>query len=243
MTSPKNLPVFASARDSVFLILLIFALAGLHGGVVVGASAPADGLTVTEDGLVSADIVNLPLGHVLADFSQKLYIDVKGKFDGDERVTLHFSSLTLSEALRRIMADYNYVLIEPEQPGGGPLTMTVLGKVGSAVREAAAPSARAVNGPDASATAGSGAALAASASPASSPTTTGAPPEVQPPAAPLPNEGALPAIVTNPPASADAAAMPPSVAAAPPPGILPAPEEQPEFNPAAWGGRGRRGLK
>jgi hypothetical protein len=187
---------------------------------------------VTEDGLVSADIVNLPLGHVLADFSQKLHIDVKGKFDGDERVTLHFSSLTLSEALRRIMADYNYVLIEPEQPGGGPLTMTVLGKVGSAVREAAAPSARAANGPDASATAASGAALAA---PAPSPATTGAPPAVQPPAAPLPNEGALPAIVTNPPASVDAAATPP--------GILPAPEEQPEFNPAAWGGRGRRGLK
>jgi hypothetical protein len=223
MTSPKNLPVFASARDSVLLILLIFALAGLHVGVVAGASSPADGLTVAKDGLVSADIVDLPLGRVLAGFSQKLHIDVKGKFDGDERVTLYFSRLTLSEALRRIMADYNYVLIEPERVGGGPLTMTVLGKAGMAAREAPAPSAGATNGP------------AAPASPAPSPATTGTPPSVQPPAAPLPNEGALPAIATNPP--------PANVAATPPPGVLPAPEDQPEFNPAAWGGRGRRGLK
>jgi hypothetical protein len=233
MTFPKNLPVFASARDIVLLILLIVASAGPYGGGVAGASVPADGLMVTEDGLVSADIVNLPLGYVLAGFSQKLHIDIKGKFDGDERVTLHFSRLTLSEALRRIMAEYNYVLIEPEPPGGGPLTMTVLGKAGSAAREAAAPSVRAANGPDAPAA--SGAALAAPASPAPSPATTGAPPAVQPPAAPLPNEGALPAVATNPPVGADAAATPP--------GILPAPADQPEFNPAAWGGRGRRGLK
>ncbi len=92
----------------------------LHGGVAfVDASPAGEAIRVTEGGGISADIVDLPLAQVLADLSQKLPVEIKGSPNGNERLTLHFSHLTLQDALGRIMAGYNYVLIEPEQAGEG----------------------------------------------------------------------------------------------------------------------------
>jgi hypothetical protein len=226
MNFPKSPRSPVSSRDSFSFLLLVFALICLHCGVaLVDASAAGDAIKVTEGGRISADIVDLPLTRVLADLSQKLPMEIKGSPNGNERLTLHFSHLTLQDALRKIMAGYNYVLIEPE-PAGGRLIITILGKVGKRVREAA------VQSPPASET--PVAASAPPASPAQLPTG-------QPVPSPLPNEAQPPVVAANPAPVTDTAATAPAAATtATPPGVLPAPDDQPEFNPAAWGGRGYR---
>lgn len=202
----------------------------LNGGVgLVDASAAGDVIKVTEGGRISADIVDLPLTRVLADLSQKLPMEIKGSPNGNERLTLHFSHLTLQEALQKIMAGYNYVLIGPE-PAGGRLTITILGKADRRVKEAAAPAPAASETPAAP--------VAPAPSPPASP---GQPPMGQPVPPPVPNEGQPPIVAANPAPVADTAATAPAAATkATPPGVLPAPDDQPEFNPAAWGGRGYR---
>ena len=138
MNFPKSPPALVSSRDCFSFLLFVFALICLNGGVgLVDASAAGDVIKVTEGGRISADIVDLPLTRVLADLSQKLPMEIKGSPNGNERLTLHFSHLTLQEALQKIMAGYNYVLIGPE-PAGGRLTITILGKADRRVKEASA---------------------------------------------------------------------------------------------------------
>ncbi len=228
---------------SFFLPLFILASICLHGGI-----APAAGnvIKVTDGGRVSADIVDSPLTQVLADLSQSVPIEIKGIPDRNDRVTLHFSRLTVQEALRKIMAGYNYVVIKP-QPAGGRLSMTILGKAGKSVREAAsppeAPSPPDEAGPPPAANTQARPAPATATLTAPSPASPASP--AQPPAgrSVLPSgpvDGQPPVAAANPAPTAEAAATSPEIATtATPPGVLPAPSDQPEFNPAAWGGKGR----
>jgi hypothetical protein len=250
MDFPKGLRALVSSRDRVAFLLLVCALMCLPGAVALDASAAENAIKVAQGGRISADIVDFPLAQVLADLSQKLPIDIKGSPGGGVRLTLHFSNLTLQQALRKIMAGYNYVVIEP-QPAGGRLMVTILGKADRTVREAATvppvPPVQnvppAAPGSPATGTlpAPAGAPPAAS-TPAAPPPAAGAqPPTGQPVPPPPPSEGQPPVAVVNQAPGADTAAAASGTATtATPPGVLPAPADQPEFNPAAWGGRGRR---
>jgi hypothetical protein len=226
MNFPKSPPALASSRDCFSFLVLVFALICLHGGVAPDASAARNVIKVTEGGRISADIVDFPLTQLLADLSRNLRIEIKGRPDGNDRLTLHFSHLPLQEALRKIMAGYNYVVIEPG-PAGGRLVITILGKAAKTVREATVPSLPAAGSPP-------GAGTPAAPPPAQLPTDRPVPP-------PPPNEEQPPIAAANPVPSADTAATAPVTATtATPPGVLPAPADQPDFNPAAWGGRGYR---
>ncbi len=235
MNFPKSPPALASSRDCFSFLVLIFALICLHGGVAPDASAAGNVIKVTEGDRISADVVDFPLTQVLADLSQHLPIEIKGRPDGNDRLTLHFSHLTLQEALRKIMTGYNYVVIEPG-PAGGRLVITILGKAAKTVREATIPSP-----PAAGSSPVAGTPAAANTPAAPPPASPARLPTDRP--APLPplNEEQPPIVAANPVPRADTAATAPGTATtATPPGVLPAPADQPEFNPAAWGGRGYR---
>jgi hypothetical protein len=235
MNFPKIPTALASSRDCFSFLVLVFTLICLHGGVAPDASAAGNVIKVTEGDRISADIVDFPLTQVLGNLSQHLPIEIKGRPDGNDRLTLHFSHLTLQEALRKIMAGYNYVVIEPG-PAGGRLVITILGKAARTVREATVPSPPAAGSPPVADT--PAAAKTPAAPPAASPAQLPTDRPVPPP--PL-NEGQPPIAAANPVRSADTAATAPGTATtATPPGVLPAPDDQPEFNPAAWGGRGYR---
>jgi hypothetical protein len=236
MNFPKGPPALVSSRNRFSFLFLVFALVCLHGGVALDASAAGNAIKVMKGGRVSADIVDLPLTQVLADLSQKLPIDIKGSLDRDKRLTLHFSQVTLQEALRQIMAGYNYVVIEPG-PAGGRLMMTILGKAEKTVTEAVVPLPSAAGLPLATGRS----AAPAPAPPAPVATTEPQPPAIQPVSLPPPNEGQPPVVAANPAPNVDTAAAAPAPATtATPPGVEPAPADQPPFNPAAWGGRGYR---
>jgi hypothetical protein len=119
------------------------------------------------------------------------------------------------------------VVIGPE-PAGGRLVITILGKAATTARETTVPSP-----PEA----GTPAALPPAPLPAHAQLPEGRPAVPPPP----PDEGQPPIVAANPAPRADTAATAPGAATtATPPGVLPAPDDQPEFNPAAWGGRGYR---
>jgi len=235
MSFPKSPPALVSSRDCFSFLVLVCALMCLHSGVAPDASAAGTEINVTEGDLISADIVDFPLTQVLVHLSQHLPIEIKGRPDGNDRLTLHFSHLTLQEALGKIMAGYNYVLIEPE-PAGGRLVITILGKAAGTAREAPVPSPPAAGSPPEAGT------------PAAPPPASPAPPPARaqlptgrPVPPPPPNEGQPPIVAANPAPSVDTAATAPGGSTtATPPGVLPASDDQPPFNPAAWGGRGYR---
>ncbi len=139
MNFPKGPPVLACSRHRFSFPVFVFALMCLQGGFAPDASAAGNVIKVTEGRLISADLVDFPLTRVLGDLSQTLPIEIKGRPDANDRLTLHFSGLTLQEALRRIMAGYNYVVIEPG-PAGGRLVITILGKTVPSAKEQAVPS-------------------------------------------------------------------------------------------------------
>ena len=235
MNFPKSPPALAPSRDCFSFLLLVFALVCLHGGVALDASAAGNVIKATEGNRISVDIVDLPLTQVLGNLSQHLPIEIRGRPDGNDRLSLHFSHLTLQEALRKIMAGYNYVVIEPG-PAGGRLVITILGKAAKTVKEATVPSPPAAESPPVDDTPAAATTPAAppAASPAQLPTDRPVPP-------PPPDEGQPPIVAANPAPSANMAATAPGAATpTTPPGVLPAPDDQPEFNPAAWGGRGYR---
>ncbi|MGD0230763.1 MAG: hypothetical protein ABSC19_10450 [Syntrophorhabdales bacterium] len=256
-------------KGYVPFVFLVVMLLFLDHPVAHASSGVADAIRVERDGRISADIADLPLGAVLSAISQKLPVRVLGRFDANERITIHFSGLTLPECVRRLMAGYNYVLMQGEGPGGR-LTVTVMGRIDRRIREVApaveatgegerapiegarrrrpspqgepgvappAPQAGedGVQAPPPAASAGAAPPTATTGSraggvpPASSPEApppSGSPPPVAPPATPPPLGEGQPA--------SDGSGV------ATPPGIEAAPESQPDFNPAAWGGRGRQ---
>jgi hypothetical protein len=219
--------------------------------------AAAEGIVVTQDGRISVDVIDARIDAVLAELSKKAPLHVKGRPGGGETLTLHFSGLTVEEALHKIMAGYNYVLFFPPEGRRGTATLTIVSK---AVYGATPPSVPAPPPTDQQAAPGpsrSGGRTppaspsvpeqATALSPpgqARAPAAQAAPPPSVVPAPPVPDQpAAQPAVIDQPPAQQQAAgqtAQPGAQAATSQPGVLPAPDSQPEFNPAAWGGKGRR---
>lgn len=220
--------------------------------------AATEGIVVTQDGRISVDVIDARIDAVLAELSKKAPLHVKGRPGGGETLTLHFSGLTVEEALHKIMAGYNYVLFFPPEGRRGTATLTIVSK---AVYGATPPSVPAPPHPAdqqaaqrpsrsggriplASPVVPEQAAALSSPEQAPAPATQTAPP---PPVVPLPpvpaQPAAQPVVIGQPPAQQQAAgqtAQPGGTATANQPGVLPPPDSQPEFNPAAWGGRGRR---
>jgi hypothetical protein len=108
-----------------------------------GAVQPA--LTVTKESRVSIDADNQPLNALLRMMAEKKLFVLSGPAPGNESLTLHFSNLTVPEALSKILRGYNYVVIERGK-GQAP-TLSVMGRVQAAApepRARAAPTAPAV---------------------------------------------------------------------------------------------------
>jgi hypothetical protein len=127
-----------SLRSAGVLACLIFtvALAVLVPPVVHGASATAPDLgTIDREGLVSADTTEAPIREILASLSRKTPLDITWKTAVPEKRTIHFSGLDLTTFLRRLMSGYNYVLVEPDHPGGR-VRMTVIGRAERASKDA-----------------------------------------------------------------------------------------------------------
>jgi len=242
-------PLGISAKRLACLLLPAFIY--VCGVAFGGAWAGGDPIRVTEGGRISADLVDIPLNQVLADLSKKLPLHVKGGVGGGERLTLHFSDLTMEEALHKIMAGYNYVLMLSGERGEGTVTLTVVGKVSHPRSDLSAAEATPVSPPAAPNQQPSSVRPPALV-PAVLPTPTAQPVSPPPAAAssPLPDQQppAQPPASPPPTPAPDMGQLPPresgeqpgSAATATPPGVLPPPESQPEFNPAAWGGKGRR---
>jgi hypothetical protein len=228
---------------------------------------------------ITADIADLPLGQALEALSQKIPLDIRGSVAGDERLTLHFSQLTLQQALRKMMAGYNYVLIRPEALEAPVLV--ILGKAEKGTISVSVPGVGdTMPGPGVPAPVGPPLATAplptltglpsslpvapSVQSSALPPSSSEAPPPLAVPAAPsydeaMPSPSSVAAAPSSPvgpppatpmpagPASAVQTAttgqgnQPPDSSAQGPAGVTPNPDSQPEFNPAAWGGRGFRG--
>ena len=111
------------SRESCLLLFLVVAGFGLFGNSVAAAE---DVFRVTKEMHITADITGFSLGQALAVLSQNMPLEIRGSVAGDERLTLRFSQLTLQQALREMMAGYNYVLIEPGAQE--PLVLVIIGK-------------------------------------------------------------------------------------------------------------------
>lgn len=107
---------------SLSLVLTVISV-GLSGYSVMAAR---DVFTVTDDGRITAHMTDLPLPQALAALSRSVPLEIRGSVAVDEKLTLHFSGLTLGEALREMMAGYNYVIITPE--GQDKPVLVVMGK-------------------------------------------------------------------------------------------------------------------
>ena len=108
---------------------------------MAGAGQPA--LTVTKESRISVDVDNEPLNALLRMMAEQKLLVLSGAAPGNESLTLHFSNLTVPEALSKMLRGYNYVLIER---GKGQVPMlSLMGKVQARASEpharAPAPSA------------------------------------------------------------------------------------------------------
>jgi hypothetical protein len=229
------------------------------------ARAEGESIVMSQDGRISMDLVDARLDAVLSDLSKKAPLQVKGRPGGSDRLTVHFSGLTLEEALHKLMAGYNYALFLPPKGHKGTATLTIVGKaVPGATVSPAETAAAPVSSPPAEQQPsarpprhGAGAPPASSEQPAQTTAASAqpAPAAQSAPAAPPPSPTAPEQPVIRPPPpeqpitppaepgqqqATSQAVQPDATAAATPPGVLPAPDSQPEFNPAAWGGKGRR---
>ncbi|MGA3173133.1 MAG: STN domain-containing protein [Syntrophorhabdales bacterium] len=110
------------ARAFLFLALLVLNIAVPS----YAAGAGHEALTITKGSMISIDVDNKPLSAILRMMSEKKLLIANGEGGAGESLSLHFSNLTLSQALAKMLKGYNYVLVEE---GKGRLPMlTVMGK-------------------------------------------------------------------------------------------------------------------
>ena len=195
-------------------LVLIFIWLGLSS---YSSALGQDVFSVTNEGRITAHITDMPLGQALEALSRSTPLDIRGSVPEDERLTLRFSRLTLGEALREMMAGYNYVLMTPkaqEKP-----ILLILGKVEQDKGSTPPSYERTVPVPSSPATAS--ASVPVPPPPLAPPTSAGLASERQ---AAATQENLQPD--SNPEGSAGAGSSP---------------DSEPPFNPAAWGGRGFRG--
>jgi len=122
----------------ILSVLLMAALASRACGAEAVPAAMR--IEVARDAGVSVDIENLPLNETLRRMAQKGLFEIRGAVPPGEAVTVHFSHLTLDEALKKLMRGYNYVLVD-QGASRAPLLM-LMGKiegVGPPQRAAASP--------------------------------------------------------------------------------------------------------
>jgi hypothetical protein len=93
------------------------------------AGADQQALTVTKESRISVNVDNEPLNALLRMMADKKLFTLGGAAAGNESLTLHFSNLTVPEALSKILRGYNYVVTG--QGNGRLPVLTVLGKVQS----------------------------------------------------------------------------------------------------------------
>ena len=84
-------------------------------------------IEVTGDAGVNADVDNRPLDEALRTMAAKGLFEIRGAVPPGVTVTVHFSHLTLDEALKKLMRGYNYVLVD-QGPSRAPLLM-LMGKI------------------------------------------------------------------------------------------------------------------
>ncbi len=113
--------------DTMIRFFLPLFLAGaLMRPVLAAATGPVLNLSST-DSTMSADMEDRPLNEALRNMAEKGIIEIDGRMPGGEPLTLHFTHLTLDEALSKIMRGYNYVVVDRGKTRA-PL-LTVLGKI------------------------------------------------------------------------------------------------------------------
>ena len=89
--------------------------------------------TVTKESRISVDVDNEPLNALLRMMAEQKLFVLSGAAPGNESLTLHFSNLTVPEALSKMLRGYNYVVIERGK-GQAP-TLSLMGKVQAGVSE------------------------------------------------------------------------------------------------------------
>jgi len=223
LSSKKGWQCGLKSRKLLYLPFIIASiLVGLSG---YSTTAAQDIFRVTEEGRITAHIVDLPLGRALAELSWRVPLEIRGSVAKEERLTLDFSRLTLEGALREMMVFYNYVLITPK--GQDKPILVVLGKAENDEGIAPLPS-YGQPPPSYERTA------PVPSSPAPASTSTSAPPS---PKRPLPSAG----LARESDAAATEEHVRPDSNEEGPAGLGSNPDSEPPFNPAAWGGRGFRG--
>ncbi|MGD0231715.1 MAG: hypothetical protein ABSC19_15405 [Syntrophorhabdales bacterium] len=117
-----------------FLFLAVLAIAMAISPVLAHAGQPS--LMVTKERRINMNVDNKPLDVILRMMAERRLFQLNGgNVPGGEPLTLHFSNLTLPQALAKMMRGYNYVLI-----GQGKDGLPVLAVVGKIERARANPS-------------------------------------------------------------------------------------------------------
>ena len=108
-----------------FVICALFVLI-LAGPAAAETGGAKEELKVENGQKITVDVENKSLSALLRMMADKKLFDLSGRQGGaNEPLTLHFSKLTLSEALSKMMRGYSYVLVDE---GKGRPVLTVLGK-------------------------------------------------------------------------------------------------------------------
>ncbi len=103
------------------LLVPIFA-----GPAAAGTGGAREELKVENGQKISVDVENKSLSSLLRMMADKKLFDLSGRQgSANEPLTLHFSKLTLPEALSKMMRGYSYVLMDE---GKGRPVLTVMGK-------------------------------------------------------------------------------------------------------------------
>ena len=98
----------------------------LAGSAAAGTRGAREELKVENGQKISIDVENKSLSALLRMMADKKLFDLSGRQGGaNEPLTLHFSKLTLPEALSKMMRGYSYVLVDE---GKGRPVLTVMGK-------------------------------------------------------------------------------------------------------------------
>lgn len=103
------------AHITLFIFILIFVMG------VSGANETADSSVIrVKDNLLTVKVTGMPLKKVLMEVSKKIPVKFEFLVSGDEVITADFSSLPVEKGLKRLLRDYNYVVIndDSEKPKG-----------------------------------------------------------------------------------------------------------------------------
>lgn len=116
------------------LIEKLFIFAMLLMPLLISTNGSAEGLDnssnytlTTENGLISLDAQDASLNTVLEDIGQKMAVTVVSNVPAEEKVTVTFDKLPLQEAIKRLSANYVY-LMDSEKEKGNITKIVVLPK-------------------------------------------------------------------------------------------------------------------